>query len=799
VHYNDKRTKRFSLVYVIKLCTFLLVSTLMFACEQARIAPALDLKIKASQIELNHNWQFSQSTPELSITETDLLTWQNIDLPHTPQIEPMVVNNQWQGIAWYRKDFKGDAKWRGQKVFLRIEAAMNKAQVWLNGELLGTHLGGYLPFTFDISAKLNSEKTNVLLLRLDNNDDPLIGPKPVKTLDFNTYGGLYRGVSLDLKSALYISDEMLANKTASGGVFVTYPKVSEAESQIQVKTHIVNEHATAQTFIVRQRLSFADKLVTQVEQQQILKASSNEQISQHLEVLQAALWHPNHPNLYTLTTILEHDGQVIESQSRKIGIREFAFSQKHQLLINGKVFFLRGVNRHQEYPHVGYAISPQADYRDAVKIKSAGFDYVRLSHYPHSEAFMRAADELGLVLIDAVLGWQYFLEDPRFKSQIIRTCRDLVRRDRNYASVLAFECSLNESWMPEAFIADLHAMVKQEYPTAFSAGWQMGYDMYLQARQHRLEHYETPTLPYNVSEYGDWEYYAHNAGLNQDNWGDLQEEARTSRQLLNAGETRLLQQVRNIQEAHNDNLKTPAFADGYWVMFDYNRGYAEDLEASGIMSIYRLPKYSYYFFQSQRSAELHSNAYTSGPMVKIASEWTVDSNLDVRVFSNAQEVELWLNGELIERQTPTQNSLSDKLVHPPFEFSVPKFMVGDLVAKAFINEILVASDQVSTPGSVVELNLRIDTSGVTPVAGQNDVIFAYAELIDQKGNKVPINGQQINFKVTGDLEIMNPEPALTEQGSAAVLVRIGRSLAGASILAQIEASNVVSPVLKLSQ
>ena len=188
----------------------------------------------------------------------------------------------------------------------------------------------------------------------------------------------------------------------------------------------------------------------------------------------------------------------------------------------------------------------------------------------------------------------------------------------------------------------------------------------MQARQHRLQHYSTPNQPYIVSEYGDWEYYAQNAGLNQDAWEGLKEEERTSRQLLNSGEKRLLQQALNLQEAHNDNFTVPAFADGYWVMFDYNRGYADDIESSGIMSLYRQPKYSYYFFQSQRSPEEVDNRYTSGPMVFIASDWQADSRPTVRVFSNAEQVKLYLNDTLIAQQTPDTDALSSHLAHPPF-------------------------------------------------------------------------------------------------------------------------------------
>ena len=205
--------------------------------------------------------------------------------------------------------------------------------------------------------------------------------------------------------------------------------------------------------------------------------------------------------------------------------------------------------------------------------------------------------------------------------------------------------------MPEHFIDSLTAIAHQEYPgnQCFTAGWQSyGYDIYLQARQHRLDHYDyNLKKPYNVSEYGDWEYYAMNAGFNQNNWGDLLQADRSSRQLRSAGEKRLLQQATNLQEAHNDNLGTPAFSDGYWAMFDYNRGYSDDLESSGIMDIFRLPKPSYYFYKSQRDPK----STFGKPMVHIANQWKKESPLNVCIFSNCEEVELFLNGKSLGRQT----------------------------------------------------------------------------------------------------------------------------------------------------
>lgn len=772
----------------------LLLPLLLGGCETESALPANVTTAPVSQtLNLNKDWLFTRSPANTATDFADsvstaleptsamsTLAWTPVSLPHTPVIEPQVVNAQWQGIAWYKKQLLRPQAWSGKRILLRFEAAMNVADVWLNGTKVGHHSGGYLPFTLDITDALNAP-ANELIVRLDNQDNPLTGPKPLNTLDFNTYGGLYRGVSLMVKDPLMITDEMLANDVGGGGVFVTYPQVTKERSTVEVKTQVGNFAAAPKDFTLEQTLLWQGQKVAVVTSAQHLQAGQSVDVVQQLNVDDARLWSPATPNLYTLQTRLLSRDQVLDQQERNIGIRRFSFNPQHELLINGEKTFLRGVNRHQEYPHVGYAVSAEADYRDAVKIKSAGFDYVRLSHYPHSTAFMQAADELGLVLLDAVLGWQYYNPNPAFEQHIIDSCANLIRRDRNHPSVLAWECSLNESDMPDAFIGALHNTVHQEFPGAYSAGWEYGYDIYVQARQHRLQHYETPAQPYIVSEYGDWEYYAQNAGFNQGAWADLKDEERTSRQLLNSGEKRLLQQALNLQEAHNDNFTVPAFADGYWVMFDYNRGYADDLEASGIMSLYRQPKYAYYLFQSQRSADEKSAAFSSGPMVFIASEWQPDSATQVRVFSNADEVALYLNDELIAKKAVSRDAMSQHLAHPPFHFDVPAYKPGTLRAVAYIQGEQVATHSVSTAGTPHALQLVLDDSGVAPAVGVNDSVFVYASVVDARGNPTSVNDMPLALTATGDIKVINPGPVVTSNGQGAWLVQIGDSLEGATL------------------
>lgn len=761
------------------------LSGFISACSHEEKAPTL-----ASETLFNSDWQFAKSDKAADLASGSALTgWEKVNLPHTTEVESLVVSNQWQGDAWYKKTITADASWKNKPVFIRFDAAMNAAEVFLNGKKIASHLGGYLPLTVDLTTELKFDAPNELVVHLDNRDNPVTGPKPLKDLDFNTYGGLYRNVHLIVKNDVYISDAVAAGKVAGGGIFVTYPEVTEGKASVNVKTNLVNSSAAEKTVYINQQLFDGDKLVTEAKNEPVkIAAKADANLEHQLSVTTPKLWSPQSPNLYNLVTQVFDGKNLIEQKTTRIGIREFMFTDHHELLINGKKTFLRGVNRHQEYPYVGYATSDAADYRDAVLIKSAGFDYVRLSHYPHSPAFMAAADELGLVLLDSVLGWQYFSEDAAFQAQVQQTCRDLIRRDRNHASVLAWECSLNESWMTEPFIDSLTKIIHEEYPgkNVYSAGWQeYGYDIYLQARQHRLEHYKTPTKPYNVSEYGDWEYYAMNAGLNQTAWANLLQADRSSRQLLGDGEKRLLQQAANIQEAHNDNLaSTPAYSDGYWVMFDYNRGYSPDLESSGIMSIERLPKYSYYFYQSQRDIAEQSNKFASGPMVFIASEWNEKSTLDVRVFSNAEQVELFLNGESLGKQKSDVNKNTTNLKHPPFTFKVKEFKAGELKAVAYVGDKAVSEHKVATAGKTTQLKLSVEANGMAPQAGIKDVVFVRAQLRDAAGNITHDNGVPVTFSLSGDAKLVSPAEIKSIDGIASALIEIGSNTAGVKIKAE---------------
>ena len=193
------------------------------------------------KIKTNNYWQFYKGNVEgaenVGYNDTN---WETVHLPHTPQIEDIDVVRHFQGICWYRKKLTPDPMWKGKKLFIEFEAAMQVADVWVNGKHITTHYGGYLPFIIDISD-IDFDSENIIAVRLDNSDNADVPPgKPLGKLDFCYFGGLYRNVWLHVLNDVHISNAVYANKPASGGVFVRYENVNGQSADVVVETHVVN-------------------------------------------------------------------------------------------------------------------------------------------------------------------------------------------------------------------------------------------------------------------------------------------------------------------------------------------------------------------------------------------------------------------------------------------------------------------------------------------------------------------------------------------------------------------------------
>lgn len=775
--------------FPVRLLLFAVVLLSVWGCMQQ---PSADKQTETDPTTRNFNyeWQFARdidtTVSSAYFKQNGPVSWQKIALPHTAHIEPLVIKDQqWQGTAFYRKFFTLSDSDRGKHIALKFGAAMHEAHVYLNGRLLAHHKGGYLPFVVDITDSVRFDKPNVVLLKVNNEDNPVIPPgKPLGKLDFSYFSGLYRNAWLLVDNKLHISDPIAADRQAGGGVLVHYTGISDTAATIHVQTDIINKSGTSQGATLKLNLVDAEGKTVLGDESETkpVAAGSYGRFEQALELASPHLWSPDHPYLYTLRVELLNGGTVVDSKQMQIGVRSVAFNTDQQLLLNGKRVRLRGTNRHQSYPYIGYALSDNAQYRDARKIKEAGFNFIRSAHYPPSPAFLDACDKLGILFMDATPGWQFF-GGKEFQQQSFQNIRDMVRRDRNHPSVIFWEASLNESNMDKAFMEKANALVHSELPFegVFTVGWMdYAYDIFDPARQHAKppaywNHYDKEK-PLLIAEYGDWEYYAQNAGFNQDEFEGLQKEARNSRQLRGDGQKRLAQQALNFQEAYNSNLQGPAIGDANWLMYDYNRGYTSNIEASGIRDIFRLPKFAYYFYRSQAGPNTGSGARFGKPMIFIANYWSDPSFTTVKVYSNTDEVELFLNGRSLGRHRPDSGRVDTHLQHPPFTFKPDQFEEGRLKAVGYINGKKRVETFRDTPGQPIGIQLDVDFSGKALQAREKDAVFVYASIVDQNGTVIPNAEAPVTFSITeGEGEIVGQNPIRAEAGIATTLLQAGNT------------------------
>lgn len=736
-------------------------------------------------VDLNYGWRFHRGEIPLDQAAEvgyDDSSWEIVNLPHNPQVDKARQtwpNYSYEGVAWYRRLLRLGPGYQGKKVFLEFEAAGIRTDVWVNGKLVTTHYGQYLPFVIDITDFVKYDGTaNVVAVKADNTDDP---DTPIGNANWFNWGGIHRDVRLHITNRIHITDPIYENIPAGGGVFVTYSDVSRSHATVNVKTHVRNETDSAAGCSLRTSIIDADsRVVAQAEDTETVLENADYTFEQSLAVKDPNLWHPDHPYLYTLRSELYVDGVLVDRYDTRIGIRTIRFDRDRGFEINGERLVFLGANRMADYPYVGYAMPNSGQIRDAIRLKEAGFQAVRTAHYPQDPAFLDACDELGLMVIAPIPGFQY-IGGRTFRERSYQDMRGLIRRDRNRPCVILWELSLNETDFDRSYAMNAVLIGHEEYPTdqCYVAGWKYDtiYDVYLRNADHKPgpANYFGPA-PIVINEYGHWGY------------GGANSSSDVSRR---DGEGPMLVQAKNHQDSLNKNRGIPFLCgDALWAGIDLAQ------YDSGVMDNFRLPKFSYYFYQSQRDPKVTIDYIDSGPMVYIASYWTQQSSRDVTVYSNCDEVELYLNGRLIERRRPDTGPGVDNLLHPQFTFKLPSFEPGELKAIGFIAGREAASHVVRTPGEPEQLILSIDTTGCiqstaaacdllcTPdgslvahraasdssVTGKHN-LFVFASICDSSGTVVRTdNATELVFEISGPGKLVSPPTVRVEAGIAIAMI-----------------------------
>lgn len=734
----------------------------------------------------NFGWRFYKGSVENGqAVDFDDSQWEAATVPHGLEILPENASGcrNYQGEAWYRKQFSIDRAKGDEKLFIYFEAVMGKSKVWVNGELVSEFYGGYLPFAADITDVVRYDgEPNIVAVLANNSDDENYPPgKAQANLDFSYLGGIYRDVYLMTSSPLHVTMPQLSERVAGGGVFVTTTKAEDQSAQINIRSEIANSSNKKATITLKSTLETLDgKAIKTLSKKSSIAPNATVEINQLMSVDGVELWHPDRPTLHYIKTEVWCGERLCDQFRTRFGIRTIEMAGAVGMKINGEVYDSKiiGANRHQDYVYVGNALPNSGQWRDALLLRQGGCAIVRAAHYPQDDAFYDACDELGLLTTTASPGWQFFNKvNPLFEQRIYDDVRRLVRKDRNRPSIIMWETALNETWaQPIELLENMHKIAHEEYPfagmytvTDIDKAEASGMDMYY--------HGDDPNINSFIRECGDQvdNWYSHNSMVRvRSEWGE--------RAMLQQSE--IYSQTLNLLHS-----SAPVKLGGaLWAGFEHQRGYHPDPFWGGLMNIYRLPKYSYYLWRSQLPADYKLKDTNIAPTLFIANEFTQLSPSDIYIYSNCDEVELTINDRVVGRITPSDDKKYSHIPHPPFIFKdafdiadfktqgMNKAFLATVVAKGYIDGELVTTTEKAYPLRSEALVLEVDDLNMELVADGADFVPIRCIVVDANGTKKVLSSEYIHFVVEGEGEIIGgvanyANPVETQMGIATLLVR----------------------------
>ena len=741
-------------------------------------------------------------------------SWEVVSTPHSVQLMPAEASGcrNYQGIAWYRKHFRLPKECAGRDVTLHFEAIMGKQTIYVNGQKVKDHEGGYLPISISLAGCSVGDDL-VVAIKADNSDDKTYPPgKKQMTLDFAYHGGIYRDVWLIAKNKVAVTDALEEQKVAGGGIFVHYANICEKSAEVFVNTEVRNNDSKSRNIMIENTLSSSAGTVGGGFASTKLKLQPGEArtVTQRFLVKNPKLWSPETPYLYHVNTRIKEGKQLLDGGMTRIGIRSFEFvgtddAQGRQpgFYLNGKKYHqLVGANRHQDFAYVGNALPNSQQWRDAKRLRDAGFTIIRTAHYPQDPSFMDACDEMGLFVIVATPGWQYWNKDKGWDEKVHENTRNIIRRDRNHPSVLMWEPILNETRYPEDFALQALQITKDEYPYPYrpvaaadvhSAGVKDHYDVVYGWPGDDFKD-DKPRQCIFTREFGELvdDWYAHN-NLN-----------RASRSW---GERPMLTQALTLLKSTNELFHTTGqFIGGcQWHPFDHQRGYHPDPYWGGIYDAFRQKKTAFDMFAAVLSSNVATESrQTVKPLVSIAHEMTQFSEKDVTIFSNCDSVRLTMyDGEHCWTQ-PVEGGMAvfkdawDFFEARNWSYTKRNWQNVKIVAEGIIDGQVVCKVEKMPSRRSTKLRLYVDEMGKNLVADGSDFVVVVCEVTDDLGHVRRLAKENIVFTVEGEGEIIgdasiNANPRAVEWGSAPVLIRSTRQAGKIKIKAEVQFPGTHAP------
>lgn len=749
-------------------------------------------------LPINRSWRFHPSKVDGAESLTfDDSSFEQVVVPHTNVELPWhnFDDKDYEFVSTYRRRFRMPEGAAGKRVFVDFEGVMTASTVWINGVRLGEYKGGFTPFSFELTRHLRHDSENVLLVQVDSTERSDIPPFGYE-IDYMTFGGMYREVALRIVPAVYIDN-----------IFAQTRDVLTDNPSLDVNCFLAGDVAANKMLSIEVELRDGDQSIAKANRKieagssggqsanggaldpytdapayaamETIKDPTRHTVSlAHLGGVK--LWDLDEPHLYTVHVRLLSGGRVIDEDARRIGFRDAVFTD-HGFSLNGKVIKLRGLDRHQTFPFVGQAMPARVQRKDAdILRKNLHCNIVRTSHYPQSRHFLDRCDEIGLLVLEEIPGWQH-IGDEKWKEVAIDNVGRMIRRDWNHASIILWGVRINESLDDHDFYTRTNALAH-----ALDDSRQTGGIRYFQESEFledvfTMNDFGFPLKPPCHPRYLNTEFVGHTFPTKTTDDDERQRE-------------HTLRHAR----IHNQLASNPQYAGGIgWCAFDYNThsnfGAGDRICYHGVTDIFREPKPAAGFYKSQcdPSEEIVLEPafhWARGDESVGFTKAVFCSNCDhLQIFARADsdESKEWV--QLIEIEP--DRAEFEHLKYPPFVLDLNKLDLkkvraswGDLRIDGLLNGKRVISKSLSGKG--VDSKFFLLPDDLELQADGADSTRVVLRVTDEFGAVRTYANDPITLTLEGPGKLIGDSPFALVGGTGAVWIRAGEETGNLKLTAK---------------
>lgn len=708
----------------------------------AQAPPASQRRI----LPLNHNWLFSDRVPPNGHSiPFDDRKFAQVTVPHTNKMLPWhgFDDKDYQFVSLYRRHFTTPSALNGRRVFVDFGGVMTAAKVSLNGHILGEYRGGYTPFSFELTQHLNARGDNVLAVEVDSTERKDIPPFG-GDIDYLTFGGIYRDVALRIVPQTFIEN-----------VFAKPVDVLTNDRRVDVQCFLDRKGtATAAPRKIIAELRDGGRVVGTQSGDVGADDKAVTLVVRNLGAIE--LWELDRPKLYDVNVKLLEGENLVDEYQTRIGFREAKFTPDG-FFLNGKHLKLRGLNRHQTYPFVGQAMPARVQRRDAwILKKELKCNIVRTSHYPQSPHFLDACDELGLMVLEEIPGWQHVGDEP-WKELSVHYVDSMIRRDWNHPSIIIWGVRVNESGDFHDFYTKTNNLARELDNSRPTGGVRYKYDSEKLEDVFTMNDFQIPLRKPNHPLYLNTEFIGHMYPTKR-----------------NDNVERVTEHAMRHARVHNQLASEKGYAGGLgWCAFDYNTHAnfcsTDRICYHGVADIFRIPKPAGGFYKSQCDPK-------EEVVLEPAFDWSRGDRNETftiaMVSSNCDNLKMYIADRLIADLKPDRETFPH-LKYPPFVKNIRdeiyKGAWGDMKIEGYLDGKKVITKMLSGRGADRQLFVEADDREL--LGDGIDATRVVLKVTDEYGAIRPLANAAIALSLTGPGEIIGENPFSLFGGVGAVWIK----------------------------